>query len=109
MYGARGAGPAMSEVLGWVALLLLVAGGFYGVMQSYRQDLDRLPRILSRLLVLPAAVVISHVFPWAISIPALWCLSRISMYRAAMEAPHGLAADDFANETPDTRWQPDRP
>lgn len=67
----------MSEVLGWVALLLLVAGGFYGVMQSYRQDLDRLPRILSRLLVLPAAVVISHVFPWAISIPALWCLSVV--------------------------------
>jgi len=67
----------MSEVLGWVALLLHVAGGFYGVMQSYRQDLDRLPRILSRLLVLPAAVVISHVFPWAISIPALWCLSVV--------------------------------
>jgi hypothetical protein len=65
----------MSEVLGWIALLLLVLAGFYGVGQSYRQDLDRLPRILSRLLALPAAVVISHVFPQAISITMLWCLS----------------------------------
>ncbi len=66
---------AIVEVLGWVALLLLVAAGFYGVMQSYRQDLDRLPRLFSRLLVLPALVVISHVFPQAISIAALWCLA----------------------------------
>jgi hypothetical protein len=46
---------------GWVALFLLVVAGFYGVVQSYRQDLPRLSRILSLLLALPAPVVISRV------------------------------------------------
>ncbi len=56
------------EAAGLVAVLLIVAAGFYGVLQSYRQDLDRPSRVLSLLLAIPALVVISHVFP-VIGIP----------------------------------------
>ena len=62
------------EVAGLVAVLLIVAAGSYGVLQSYRQDLDRPSRVLSLLLAIPALVVISHIFP-VIGIPVLWSIA----------------------------------
>ena len=64
----------VGKVTGLVAVLLIVAAGSYGVMQSYRRDLDRLSRVLSLLLAIPPLVVISHVFP-VIGIPVLWSIA----------------------------------
>ncbi|HEY3118201.1 MAG TPA: hypothetical protein VGK54_15770, partial [Chloroflexota bacterium] len=97
------------EVAGLVAVLLIVAAGSYGVLQSYRRDLDRPSRVLSLLLAIPALVVISHVFP-VIGIPVLWSIATatwclllyIGRARAgtssAEEMPRGGRAADGPTE-----------